>query len=67
MVMPNGKQNNPVAAILVPIALEFVKLGMQTVLRAKAMANLTDEQIDAEWENQKTWFDAHPPEGLLDV
>ena len=53
--------------IIVVAALELVKLGFQTVLRAQALGQLSDEEIAKVWAEQKEWFAVHPPEELPEV
>lgn len=49
------------------LAVELAKLGLQTYFRAAAMANMTDEQLEAFYQETKMAFEKNRPELLVDI
>jgi len=55
----------PAGAILGVI--ELGKLGLQAYFQAMRMAGKSDEEINRLYQEEKAYFDAHPPDTLPDV
>lgn len=47
--------------------IELGKLGLQTYLQAMRMAGKSPEEIDKMYQEERIYFDAHPPSTLPDV
>jgi anthranilate phosphoribosyltransferase len=60
------KMTVPTGTIVVGL-IELGKLGLQAYLQAMRMAGKTPEEIDKMYQEERTYFDMHPPDTLPDV
>lgn len=57
----------PVAVGIVYGLVELGKLSLQAYLQAMRLAGKTPEETDKIYQEEKNYFDAHPPDTLPDV